>query len=311
MDDKDLKDFSNKVREVLDVSERETDRMFLKSSLIAFAFVLLIFIAPSFFPKDKVVVTQEVILKPYSDEEVLTSLGINALGVVVKEINSLAPLLEREGDKQWPVASLTKIMSSLIATENFGLGTYVPISTEAVLTEGVSGNFRSGESFTVEDLVKSMMVVSSNDGAFALYEYGEREEFTAKMNLKAESLGMSKTSFSDPTGLSYLNVSTPNDLQKLVQYVYSKQPFIFDISREKAVIIHDNTTGTSRALENINSFSGVDNFLGGKTGYTDEAGQNLLSLFSHNNRTFMIIVFGSEDRFNETQRLYDWLVSYL
>lgn len=207
-------------------------------------------------------------------------------------------------DKRWPIASITKLLTALIAYEEFGEDDVVPITKEAVATEGESG-FREGEMYTVGDLVEAMLLISSNDAATALaMHYNSQELFVKKMNERAAELGMTDTSLADPTGLSFQNLSTVEDLRKLALYIWENEPQIFRITRRESGTLLEVKSGKRRTIQNINIFAGREDFLGGKTGHIPEADQNLLSIFALPNREpVVIIVLGAADRFQETENI--------
>ncbi|MEK7549311.1 MAG: serine hydrolase, partial [Patescibacteria group bacterium] len=96
-------------------------------------------------------------------------ISYGAKAVLTGELDKPA-LFEFNSDNHWPIASLTKLMASLIALENFPLNKEVQITEKAVSAEGQAADFKQGEIFTVRDLIKAMIVVSSNDAASALAE---------------------------------------------------------------------------------------------------------------------------------------------
>lgn len=210
---------------------------------------------------------------------------------------------------RWPLASLTKLMTAVIALEEMGQDKIVTITPAAVATEGPAGNLEVGEEYRVRDLVKAMLVVSSNDAAVGIAEFYGLEQFISRMNVKAALLGMRQTSFTDPTGISFLNQGTAEDLEKLVKYIYEKRPELLEITRQKSVRILELSKSREKELLNINNFAfnGHPDFVGGKTGFTDEAGGNLLSIFDYRGKKVLVIVFGTEDRFGETEKLYNWV----
>jgi len=161
--------------------------------------------------------------------------------------------------------------------------------------------FRATEQWfmKIEDLIKIMIVTSSNHAAAALADFYvfNQKEFVKLMNKKAADLSMGQTVFFDPAGLSPLNQSTANDIKKLIKYIDNNHSEILAYSQEK--VFGD--------FKNINHFAGQSNFLGGKTGYLEEAKQNLVSLFLVDNRRILIIVLGAEDRFGQTQDLLNYL----
>lgn len=232
-------------------------------------------------------------------ESKLPSSRIQSRAVLVSNLEAGSDLFVYNGKRRWPLASLTKLMTAVLAIEEIGKEKSVVVSRMAVMAEGDSGRIKSGEVYTVEELIKTMMICSSNDAAAVLaefYAFG-KENFTKRMNRKAQELEMEQTVFFDAAGLSPLNQSTAQDLKKLVRYISEKHPEIWDYSRETDF----------RNLRNINPFVGYDNFLGGKTGYLEEARQNLAALFSFGRQKFLIIVLGSGDRVGQAQMFLDYL----
>ncbi len=236
--------------------------------------------------------------------------GVKASAFLVREIGSEEAIGGYQAEYRWPIASVTKLMTAVVALEKIGADQEVIISQAAIDTEGDSGSFTLGEVFTVSDLIKAMMTVSSNDAAAALADFIGTPRFFDLMQEKAYELGMTDTSFIDATGLSYLNQSTAEDVATLVDYVYKTYPVIFEVSRKASNTITERG-GYSRSLKNINVFAGTTGFEGGKTGFTDESKGNLVSLFSYQGKTYILIVFGTEDRFAETRKLLSWMKTAL
>lgn len=235
--------------------------------------------------------------------------SISARAALVIRFADSSKLLSFNIAGRHPLASLTKLMTAVVAAEKMGAARGVTMSEEDVWQEGDGGSFAVGEVWSVSDLIKAMLVVSSNDAAHALARvYGYRD-FINAMQDKARELGMWNTSFADATGITSLNQSTAEDISKLIAYVREKHPDFFPTSSLKEIGVKEVVSGKSRQLKNINKFAGRTDFLGGKTGYTEEAGGNLVSIFSHNGTAFAIIILGAaetEARFTESERLYEW-----
>ena len=215
---------------------------------------------------------------PLDESEPLPDLKINA--ALVKDATGSRIFYRLNANERWPLASLTKLMTATIAIEN------LPATRER------------------DDFIRRMMVVSDNSAADGLADMTGIEQWIGLMNAKAERLGMNDTGFSDASGLSYLNQSTAGDISKLVSYILQRHPEIFAYSRAKSAKIG----GT--VLANINEFVNRPDFLGGKTGFTDEANGNLVTLFSTAQGTVVAIVLGTPDkteRFIQTERLFAWL----
>ena len=210
--------------------------------------------------------------------------------------------LEKNPYRYWPIASLTKLMTAVIASEKIGFEKTVILDEASIATEGIAGGWQINDRATIKELLGTMMVVSSNDAAMAIANYYGYENFLNEMREKAKILGMNDTVFSDPTGLSLINQSTLSDFRILVNYIFINHPDIFQLSRLPEIIV------SGRSLKNINQFVGRENWLGGKTGFIDESGGNLVSIFEFRSRPILIIVFGAEDRFKETEIIYNWIV---
>lgn len=209
--------------------------------------------------------------------------------------------------QRWPIASLAKLMTAVVAKTEIGPEKPVLVSEAAVAADGPAGGFGAGEKYLARDLIRAIIAVSSNDAAEALAEHYGRSGFVAKMNAVAQGLGMIQTNFADPTGISSLDQSSPEDLRKLAVFLYTDHPDVLAVARSKETKIQELSSGAARTLTSINAFSGRAEFLGGKTGYTDEAGGNLVSIFSYLHRPVVIIVLGTEDRFGETEKLFEWV----
>ena len=118
------------------------------------------------------------------------------------------------------------------------------------------------------------------------------------MNQKAEELNMNATNFDEPTGLSFLNQSTVNDLTKLVNYIYRRHPRILEINREKEIIISDLNSGLKKKYINANQFAGQPDFIGGKSGYIEVSENNLISLFEKQGKPYRNKSGGGETGFD-------------
>lgn len=221
--------------------------------------------------------------------------GISATAVLVKDLFAAEPMLAVNSDQQWPMASLTKLMTAVVARENIAKDVMIKMTERAIATESAAGNFVVGKFYGREELIRALLKVSSNDAAAAIAEFVGEEKLFQLMNQKAQALKMHETRFFDPSGLSSLNQSTLENLEKLVTYIYYYHPEIFRVTQE--------------ADGNIHPFAGQPDFIGGKTGFIDEANGNLISLFNNDGRPLLIIVLGSDDRAKDTRILHDRFTS--
>ncbi|MDP3962379.1 MAG: serine hydrolase [bacterium] len=207
---------------------------------------------------------------------------VSAEAYLVKNLDTGKIYSERNTRSVFPIASITKLITALVALENIGPDKKITI-TQEMLDGGYgdAGHLVVGESLTVSELTYPLLMESSNDVAEALaqsYGYGA---FLGKMNEFVSSLGMSATSFRDASGMSSGNVSSANDLYILAKYLYTKKKPILDLSRTKVMALASTTEHGEHTFKTINPFSFDPNFVGGKTGRTNEAKESMISLFRY------------------------------
>ncbi len=227
-------------------------------------------------------------------------------------------LYNKNAGDRLPLASLTKLMTALVAYDTLGKTDTVTVTPDALMQEGES-YLMPGTTFTVQDLTDFVLLTSSNDGAYALaaaaglqISAGEAiDAFVTAMNAKAESLGLSQSSFSNPTGLDVSSSTSggygsARDVAFLMEYLIEERPDLLATTRERASTFNDQL-GTAFAAFNTNEIVGdVPGILGSKTGFTDLAGGNLVVAFDAGlNRPIIISVLGStrEGRFTDVMTL--------
>jgi len=263
------------------------------------------------------------LLRPLSKgkmaELYLESTNFLSVFVNLKEDKEII-LSEKKSSAVIPIASLTKLMTAVIALENYSLDDLVEISSNAVSTYGTMGGLKVNEKISVQDLLYVTLIESSNDGAEAFAEKMGRAEFIYKMNKKASELGMNDTRYYNPSGLDIFanngelistNVSTPQNLEKLVVYILKEHPLITEILSlvEKKLV---SASGVVHNLENTNILLKENTgYLWGKTGYTKEANGCIILIlknYSTINSGYIInVITGAEDRFKEARKLEAWL----
>jgi D-alanyl-D-alanine carboxypeptidase (penicillin-binding protein 5/6) len=207
----------------------------------------------------------------------------------------------------WPLASLTKLISSVVVFENIGINKKIPIDQNAIDTEGEAGDMRTGEIYTARDLLKIMLLRSSNDAAVAFEEYLGKSEFIRLMNEKANGVGMKLSKFYDSSGLDDNNTGTASDMLLLSKYILEKYPEIFNMTRISRVLVQPINDITTHEVINIDPLVSEDGFLGGKTGTSDKARQNLVAVLSMNGKKIILILLGSTDRLTEARSLMNWI----
>lgn len=236
----------------------------------------------------------------------------NTKAAVVLDVGTDAVLYFKNSNERLPIASLTKIMTALIVLEKTNLEDIVTISENAANVEKTKNGLSTGEKISAENLLKIMLIDSNNVAAVALAEYtsGNMDEFVKLMNGKAKLLGLKQTNFSNPAGLDESgNYSTAYDVAQLMDYAADKPP-IWDILRTQKLTLTSVDGKIKHRLKNTNLLLGkLKNITGGKTGFTDEAGQCLALIVGDPKEKHRIIsvVLGAEDRFSETGKLVKWV----
>jgi len=229
--------------------------------------------------------------------------NLMAQASVVVNLTSGEEIFALQEHNRWPMASIVKLMGSIVALENMDEKQKIIISPTAIEVMGPTERFTAGSSYYIRDLVSAMMIVSSNTAAVALAENMPADQFVYLMNRKAGEIGMNNTRFYEPTGLSSLNQSTANDLAIFVRYAWHAFPELFTLSARESVVIKELNLDQGVRLDNINPLATRNNFLGGKTGTTLSANQNLIAVFSVARENIAIIILGADDRIKETEKI--------
>lgn len=237
----------------------------------------------------------------------------------VYDIVSGKTLYEKNSDAQLPLASLTKIMTALVAYRALPKDTVVVISKEALLPEGSSG-FEVGERWHIKDLIDFTLITSSNDGARALaltVESGTEnplDAFTKRMDALSHQIGLSQTYFLNDTGLdTSLNTAgaygSARDVAHLLAYISQGEKSVLNQSAlpQQTFTTLDGKTYT--AVHTSPLAGAIPGEIAVKTGFTDLAGGNLAVVLEISpGRPFALVVLGStrEGRTADIEALYEF-----
>lgn len=241
----------------------------------------------------------------------------SALSLFLDKDGNTKILFEKEGDRRLPIASLTKLMTALVAAKHYDPAQQIVVSSRAVAEEEDFGQLRAGDAFLVQDLLYPLLMESSNDAAAALAQVIGRKVFVGLMNLEAQELGLLNTYFINPTGLDPddpagpINYSTGKDLAMLASTIVRTYPRIFDILAisEQDLILQGVFHHTMKNTNELLSFNGwPTSIVGGKTGWTPLAkGSLVFVLKSPKEQGFLVnVVLGAEDRFPQMKTLVNW-----
>lgn len=259
-----------------------------------------------------------VIDKEYEKYE-YSSQGINNLSTVsaqsflVADMDSGFIFGTKNSAEEYSIASLTKLMTSVVVAENVNLNKSITITPTILEAYGSNEKLVEGEKFGVVELFYPFLIESCNDAGEALAAYMGREKTIAQMNEKARHLLMGKTVFTCPTGYDQNNVSTAQDLFQLARYILNNRPSIFKITRGEKVPSFGKNRFLKEDLWNKNIFADDSSFVGGKTGYLPQIKNNGLFIFRFltekgDKKNIAIIVLNSENGKKDTQIIYKWLM---
>lgn len=278
--------------------------VFVSSSALAFAGQM-----PNPIKKLIVEANQQ---KKYPDMPVLNDGSsfpvLSAQGAFAVDLDSGVSLYEKNADNPLLPASTTKIITGLVALDTFKLDDILTVGKVSV--DGQKMGLKAGEQIRFEDLLYGLLVYSANDAAetiASLYP-GGRDAFIAAMNSKARELSLFNTHFDNPVGLDADGQkSTAKDLVRASE-VAMRNPEFARIVGTKNIVVKDVSGKISYNLNNVNELLGsVPGVMGVKTGWTENARENLVTYINRDNRRVMIAILGSQDRFGETKELIDWI----
>lgn len=263
--------------------------------------------------------SSEVVAKEEAKEEYLPPLPIlkgsasaptfSAQSALAIDVDSRVVLFEKNADLTLLPASTTKIVTALVALDYFP--TNFVIEVKKVKTEGQKMNLVEGEKITVGDLLYGLLIFSANDAAEVLAQNypGGRESFIKAMNMKARELHLNNTFFNNPSGLDTdSHLTTARDLTRVAIFAM-ENPFFRKTVGTKEITVKSTDERFSHKLVNLNELVGkVDGVLGVKTGWTENARENLVTYLERDSKKIMIVVLASQDRFGESTKLIDWII---
>jgi serine-type D-Ala-D-Ala carboxypeptidase (penicillin-binding protein 5/6) len=209
-----------------------------------------------------------------------------------------------------PMASITKVMTAVIALEHSSPADEVVVPADAVRVGQSSAGLVAGEKLTMRELLEALLVKSGNDAGIAIATHvaGSEEQFVEMMNAKAKELGLSDTHFANSHGLDAEgHYTTANDLAVLARYAMTN-PVFGDIVKRTTVTIGKGKR--RKTLHTTDQLLGVYNgAVGIKTGFTSGAGYSVVSAAQRHGVTLYAVVLGTESdrtRFTDAKALLDW-----
>jgi D-alanyl-D-alanine endopeptidase (penicillin-binding protein 7) len=247
--------------------------------------------------------------------ELPNKVALRSSVALVQDAESGETLFDKNSETVLPIASITKLMTSIVVLEQaLDLEERIVITKEdlaATRSSRIRGRLRPGTALTRDELLMLALMASDNRAAAALARtyHGGTEAFVAAMNGEAERLGLLDTRFSDPTGLSPDNVSTAQDLAKLVKAAHG-YPLIREYSTRPSA--HVRARGGTVGFSNTNSLvrSNKWDIELSKTGYISAAGRCLVMQMRVGTRDLIVVLldsYGKFSRIGDAQRIRKWL----
>ena len=230
-------------------------------------------------------------------------LAVSAKAAILMHADSGRVLYEKNADEHMLIASSTKIMTAIVVLEHCELDDLVEVDSRSAGIEGSSMYLKAGESYTVEDLLYGLLLVSGNDAAsaLALHVADSMEEFAELMNAKAAELGMTESSFKNAHGLDEEgHYSTARDMAKLAAYCMGNE----DFARIAGTVSH--TVGEQTLVNHNRLLREYDGCLGLKTGYTMAAGRTLVTCAERDGARYVCVTLNDPDDWDDHKALYDW-----
>lgn len=250
-----------------------------------------------------------------SDEADFSDLKIQARSAIVIDLQDGTVLYEKDADESWPLASITKLMTALVASEIVKDGAVIPI-TDAAVSQAEDGGVAAGERFSYKNLSDLTLLRSSNDGAYALSaalgraldEDAPDVAFVKAMNVRAKELGLTSTYFRNPTGLDISETEagaygTARDVARLLGYIVENRPELLEATTVAKDVFYDESGAAHQASNTNQAAEAIPALIASKTGYTTLAGGNLAVAFDVGvNHPVVAVVLGSthQGRFSDT-----------
>ena len=231
-------------------------------------------------------------------------------------------LFEKNSKERLPIASLTKIMTVIVALEHKDFNYQFNVSQRAADIDPDKMYLIAGEKLSLEELLDGVFLVSANDAAETIAEgtTGDRGQFIQEMNDKAKQLGMEDTLFINPTGLqdddpnyppdsghSLPQYSSAYDVALMARYAINRWPHLVDISSQPHIWLDRTQNHQDYDLNSgINLLTTYPGVVGFKTGYTPDAGLTLVTLARRDGHEVLGVLLGATDRRDDARALLDY-----
>ncbi|PIR42614.1 hypothetical protein CO058_03050 [candidate division WWE3 bacterium CG_4_9_14_0_2_um_filter_35_11] len=234
---------------------------------------------------------------------------VSAKAYGIFDMKNDSTIYTKNPDLPLPPASVTKVMTAMVAMDEYDLEKPVYIPAKCTNINASKVGFVARDVLSLEDVLYGLLVRSGADAACALANLYNETDFIDKMNQKANEIGMEKTIFENPIGLDSdkIQLSTVNDLEKLTKYSLKYGVFRKIVGTKEVKLVSLTNTNRTYKIKNTNDLLfTIPGTVGVKTGFTTGARECLIYLYEDKSSQYLIIVLGSEDRFGDTTKLINW-----
>ncbi|RUS48130.1 D-alanyl-D-alanine carboxypeptidase family protein [Cohnella sp. AR92] len=238
-----------------------------------------------------------------------SALRTQAVASSLVDVTSGRRLSEENGDREMRIASLTKIMTAIVAIENGRLEDVVTVSPGAAGKEGSSLYLKAGEKIKLGNLLYGLMLRSGNDAATAIAEHvgGSLDGFVYLMNRKAEELGLAHSHFANPSGLDQEgHYSSANDLARLTAYALHDKTFSSIVSTKVKTAPNPHDKWEYKWVNKNKMLFQYDGADGVKTGYTKKALRCLVSSATRNGQQLVAVTLNDRNDWMDHRRMLDY-----
>lgn len=235
-------------------------------------------------------------------------LGLHAKSALLVDLDTNRVLWVKDSHLRRAPASLTKLMTAVVASDLAALDTQVTVTGEAAAAEPSRMGLVAGQTLTVRELLYGALLDSGNDAAFALADgIVPLDSFLSLMNRKAAYLHLRDTHFSSPNGLTDPdNYTSSHDLAVLSAYVIRNYPDLVTIAGTRDHVIAPGANHPAFYPHNVNHFLDVyPGATGLKTGFTNDAGGTLIATATRGGRSLLLVLMGSDIMFGDGVKLMD------
>lgn len=317
--------------EQLTISKEAEIKFFVILAIVLALFLISSFVLGSRVERRDLSTPTETVLNEFPLEDMHNSISstIQARAAYVYDARTKTVLFAKNENTRMPLASLTKLMSALVAQELSPSYGTVSVSSDAIAAEGDSG-LLSGERWSLKNLLDFSLITSSNDGiravALALGALDRSDatseeilsDFALKMNEKAAALNLTNTYYWNETGLDESEVKggaygTAKDMAMLLEHLITYYPEALEATKESMSTI--SSENLAHPAKNTNVLAGeIPGLIASKTGFTNTAGGNLVLAFDPElGRPIVITIMGSTEkgRFEDARVLINAVMKYL